>query len=291
MDPARAPEDVGVQQVKVEVLRPPVIHQLPLYLVRNASRYPGVESWARKVVLESGGSRRSSFGVVERGRVVALAVTKNGRSAKLCHLSVEPGRRCRGIGSALLRAAVSSMLAAGAEEVRLTMSEDVEQKFGGFFHGFGFRPRSREAGRYRHGEVEVVWAADRRSLHHPTMLTRRQIIDRLLEVRETFESHLLPEKRIALATEQLAALGRELHLEAEFEEKGPAPWRSLLSEVRRTYVFPGGEKVVIENPLRLNVSASGGHRVLDGAGVSHYVPEGWHHLFWETEPGAEPFAF
>lgn len=53
-------------------------------------------------------------------------------------------------------------------------------------------------------------------------------------------------------------------------------------EVRRTYLFPGGEKVVIEGPQFLIVSDNG-HRIQDAAGISHYIPYGWIHLFWENK--------
>lgn len=53
------------------------------------------------------------------------------------------------------------------------------------------------------------------------------------------------------------------------------------SEAYRTYVFPDRE-VTIVNPIALNVSKSGGHRVFDAQGVSHYVPSGWIHLHWKA---------
>ena len=64
----------------------------------------------------------------------------------------------------------------------------------------------------------------------------------------------------------------------------------ISSEQRRTYTFPGGDKVTIEAPLKLNVSASGGHRVIDAEGNSHYIPFKWIHLEFQTKPGADPFV-
>ena len=52
-------------------------------------------------------------------------------------------------------------------------------------------------------------------------------------------------------------------------------------EISRTYIFPQGEKVVIERPQFLIVSDNG-HRLYDQKGISHYVPYGWIHLFWEN---------
>lgn len=68
-------------------------------------------------------------------------------------------------------------------------------------------------------------------------------------------------------------------------------FKSLEDEKFRTYAFPGGEEVTITDPTSLNVSASGGHRVLDAAGVSHYIPPRWIHLWWVVKDGRPPFAF
>ena len=64
----------------------------------------------------------------------------------------------------------------------------------------------------------------------------------------------------------------------------------ISTEVYREYVFPNCEVVRINAPTGVNVSASGGHRVLDAAGISHYIPTGWIHLRWEAKPGAPAFV-
>lgn len=63
----------------------------------------------------------------------------------------------------------------------------------------------------------------------------------------------------------------------------------ISTEVYRTYIYPGGEMVRIDNPTHLNVSKNG-HRILDGQGVSHYMPQGWIHLFWEVKEGEPNFV-
>lgn len=68
-------------------------------------------------------------------------------------------------------------------------------------------------------------------------------------------------------------------------------WKDISSEKRRTYVFPGGDEVAIILPSKLNVSASGGHRILDVGGISHYIPSGWIHLYWQVKEGQLPFSF
>lgn len=67
-------------------------------------------------------------------------------------------------------------------------------------------------------------------------------------------------------------------------------FESLEDEQFRVYEFDSGT-VMIEKPVALNVSASGGHRVLDAEGVSHYIPAGFHHLYWKVKEGQPNFAF
>ncbi len=62
------------------------------------------------------------------------------------------------------------------------------------------------------------------------------------------------------------------------------------SEEFRRYTFPKGEAVQVDSPVALNVSKSGGHRLLDAAGGSHYVPPGWIHLEWRAREGAPHFV-
>lgn len=66
---------------------------------------------------------------------------------------------------------------------------------------------------------------------------------------------------------------------------------NLQDELYRVYEFQTGAKIEITNPVALNVSKSGGHRVLDAAGLSHYIPAGWHHLYWKVKDGQPAFAF
>jgi hypothetical protein len=68
------------------------------------------------------------------------------------------------------------------------------------------------------------------------------------------------------------------------------PFTDISSEQWREYQFLGGDIVRIEAPLALNVSDSGGHRIFDAAGVSHYIPAGWVHLKWTVKDGAPNFV-
>lgn len=64
----------------------------------------------------------------------------------------------------------------------------------------------------------------------------------------------------------------------------------ISSEKHRTYFFSVDKWVHIENPTHLNVSASGGHRIFDAQGVSHYIPKGWIHLTWVAKEGKPNFV-
>jgi len=68
-------------------------------------------------------------------------------------------------------------------------------------------------------------------------------------------------------------------------------FKPLTDEQYRTYYFPGGNTVTITEPQKLNVSKSGGHRVLDNEGKSHYIPACWYHLEWKVKDGQPPFLF
>lgn len=63
----------------------------------------------------------------------------------------------------------------------------------------------------------------------------------------------------------------------------------ISSEQSRTYVFPGGNEVTIQQPTQLSVSA-GGHRLLDYYGTSYYVPKGWILLRWNAKDGQPHFV-
>jgi len=63
----------------------------------------------------------------------------------------------------------------------------------------------------------------------------------------------------------------------------------ISSEEFRVYRFPGGDEVKIDGPLQLSIS-TGGHRLFDAEGVSHYIPKGWLHLKWKAKNGQPHFV-
>lgn len=64
----------------------------------------------------------------------------------------------------------------------------------------------------------------------------------------------------------------------------------ISSEIWREYLFKNGDIVRINCPTKLNVSKSGGHRIFDAMGISHYVPFGWLHLRWKAKDGSPNFV-
>jgi hypothetical protein len=64
----------------------------------------------------------------------------------------------------------------------------------------------------------------------------------------------------------------------------------ISTEQFREYTFAGGQILRIENPLQLNISESGGHRIFDAQGFSYYVPKGWLHLKWQARKGQPNFV-
>lgn len=70
-------------------------------------------------------------------------------------------------------------------------------------------------------------------------------------------------------------------------------FEDISNEKHRAYTFGKDGSfytILIENPVKIHVSDSGGHRVLDKQGVSHYIPTGWLHLEWKVTDG-EHFRF
>lgn len=67
-------------------------------------------------------------------------------------------------------------------------------------------------------------------------------------------------------------------------------WVDISTEKWRKYVWADGSEVIIDGPMKLNVSKNG-HRVEDSIRHGHYVPYGWKHLEWEAKEGALVFVY
>jgi len=76
---------------------------------------------------------------------------------------------------------------------------------------------------------------------------------------------------------------------SDFNNKSGLEFVDISSEEWREYKFVG-ETIRIEEPLWLNVSKSGGHRLFDAFGISHYIPSGWKGLKWKAKEGQPHFV-
>lgn len=68
-------------------------------------------------------------------------------------------------------------------------------------------------------------------------------------------------------------------------------FKDISSEEFREYTFTNGNTVRIEQPIKLNVSPSGGHRIFTALGMSYYVQpvQGWF-LKWRAKDGEPNFV-
>ncbi len=76
----------------------------------------------------------------------------------------------------------------------------------------------------------------------------------------------------------------------DFINNSGLSFTDISTEAVRRYHFKGDEVVVIPGPLMLNVSRTGGHRIYDENGVSHYIPKGWLELTWVAKAGEANFV-
>lgn len=63
-----------------------------------------------------------------------------------------------------------------------------------------------------------------------------------------------------------------------------------VTEISRTYTFPKGEAVTIDNVIQINVSASGTHRLVSRNGDKkeyHIIPPTWIHIKFKSDKGFE----
>lgn len=83
----------------------------------------------------------------------------------------------------------------------------------------------------------------------------------------------------------MADANAKIKIEIPFEKK--FDWKDISHEKVRKYawVFDKGVfDLVIENPLKLFVSESGGHRIFNGERC-YYVAPGWSYIEWEPVEG------
>jgi GNAT superfamily N-acetyltransferase len=130
------------------------------HLANFQGYYPGILEWFAGLKDELNNGRRTIIVCWDGRKIDGVAITKNGLRAKLCHISVAPHSRNRGIGRALMRLAVSEMHRHGAKEIRVTTSEEVFRQYGCFFSRAGFYVVDWQVNRYRKNSSELLWKRD-----------------------------------------------------------------------------------------------------------------------------------
>jgi GNAT superfamily N-acetyltransferase len=135
------------------------IMDVPLSNYLNEFRfyYPDILEWYSRLQSDLLTGRRNLFAICRRSTIEGLAITKNGAKAKLCHISVVPSARNRGIGGSLIRLALANMKSRGAKEIHVTTDEKIFRQFGEFFRSAGFSIVDWQVNRYRSGSSELLW--------------------------------------------------------------------------------------------------------------------------------------
>jgi hypothetical protein len=75
----------------------------------------------------------------------------------------------------------------------------------------------------------------------------------------------------------------------ELRNQSSNEFTDISSESYRKYIWESGAWIIIDKPQYLSVSKSGGHRLLDLEGKSHYIPPTWIHLLWKVKDGMPHF--
>lgn len=55
-----------------------------------------------------------------------------------------------------------------------------------------------------------------------------------------------------------------------------------VNEQNRTYTFPGGSVITLNDVVSINVSKSGTHRINTKDGKKHIIPSGWIHIEFDA---------
>lgn len=76
----------------------------------------------------------------------------------------------------------------------------------------------------------------------------------------------------------------------DFRNDSGLEFADISTEEQRVYDFGERGLTIVDKPIRLNVSESGGHRIFDEDGGCHYIPAGWLHLTWSVKEGSPHFV-
>lgn len=75
----------------------------------------------------------------------------------------------------------------------------------------------------------------------------------------------------------------------EFRNESGLKFTDISSEEWREYIYDYNKTIFIENPLKLHVSKSGGHRIFSAEGYSRYIAPGWLQIIWRSKDNEPHF--
>ena len=76
----------------------------------------------------------------------------------------------------------------------------------------------------------------------------------------------------------------------EFINTSNIEFVDISTEEWREYIYQGGFRLRIDNPIKLAVMKSGSHRLWDGTN-SFWVKPGFMAIIWKAKPGLPHFTF
>lgn len=138
-----------------------------------------------------------------------------------------------------------------------------------------YREQAKLMGKMFHRRVD--WADDGRPAFYPDYMS--QIISRVFDM----YNHIVDLPTIPTVTLEKTHGVEEFYESSEIDRMD-REWNDISTNEYREYLFPDGFVVRVDNPMKINVSESGGHRILDADGMSWYIPSGWRALRWIGDP-------
>jgi len=133
-------------------------------VLRHERMYPGIKEWVTsKVQPGLCNRRREAFLAYVACDPIGVVIAKPGRSAKLCHLSVDPSHRRSGLGE-LLFSVAALQASRGSSTLKFTLPESLWETERQFFNSFAFSHAELAGTQYRLFERELVSKAATREV-------------------------------------------------------------------------------------------------------------------------------
>jgi len=134
-----------------------VNERLNKYLLSFEHYYPDIQEWCVRMDKDVENNKRSVNIIENMDEISGLTIVKYGVSSKLCHLSVTPPNQSNGMGYMLAKKAINDLWNHGAQEIVLTMNEEILKNISHFYSILGFNIVDYEVGLYKKGSSEVIW--------------------------------------------------------------------------------------------------------------------------------------